>query len=48
MQLGMGHLLATFLMPTGIKALELIKHLRRNLVPLLHWPYAGLSASAKF
>ena len=38
MQLGMGNLLATILMPIGIKTLELIQHFRRNLVPLLQWP----------
>ena len=38
LQLGMGNHLATILMPVEIKTLQLIKHLRRNLVPLLHWP----------
>ena len=37
----MGNILATIRIPIGIKTLQLIKHLRRNLVPLLRWPYAG-------
>ena len=28
-------------MHVGIKTLQLIKHFRRNLVPLFHWPYTG-------
>ena len=43
MQLGKGNILAMIHMPVGIKTLQLIKHLRRHLVPLLHWPYAGQS-----
>ena len=43
MQLGMGNILAMIHMLVGIKTLQLIKHLRRNLVPLLHWPYPGQS-----
>ena len=41
MQLAMGNILATIHMPVGIKTLLLIKYLRRNLVPLLHWPYTA-------
>ena len=43
MQLGMGNIIAKIHMPAGIKTLQLIKQLRRNLVPPLHWPYAGQS-----
>ena len=39
MQLGMGNIQGTIHMPVGIKTLQLIKHFRRNLIPLLHWPY---------
>ena len=35
MQLGIGNHLATIPMPIELKTLQLIKHLRRNLVPLL-------------
>ena len=41
MQLAMGNILATICMPVGIKTMLLIKYLRRNLVPLLHWPYTA-------
>ena len=41
MQVGTGNILATIHKPVGIKTLKLIKHLRRNLVPLPHLPYAG-------
>ena len=43
MHLVIGSILATIHMPFKIKTLQLIKHLRRNLVPFLHWPYAGQS-----
>ena len=43
MQLAIGNILATIHMPAGIKALLLIRYLRRNLVSLLHWPYAAQS-----
>ena len=39
MQLGMGNILAMIHVPVGIKALQLIKHFRKKLIPLLHWPY---------
>ena len=41
MQLAMGNIPATIHMPVGIKTLLLIKYLRRNLVPLLRWPYTA-------
>ena len=41
MQLAMGNILATIRMPVGIKTMLLIKYFRRNLVPLLHWPYTA-------
>ena len=37
----MGNILSAIRIPIGIKTLQLIKQLRRNLVPLLRWTYAG-------
>ena len=39
MQLGMRNILGTIDMPVGIKTLQSIKHFRKNLIPLVHWPY---------